>query len=105
MFYFHFKEIEMEPNKITRLYANAAKNLSHSWLGAGPFMFAASQNLLGAAGAWDKETRAAGEVVVRAARRSGEETRAVSDTMNGAPLRGSSSRPSIPLVGGRARCG
>ncbi len=75
----------MEPNKITRLYANAAKNLSRSWLGAGAFMFAASQNLLGAAGAWDKETRAVGEVVVRAARRSGEETRAVSDTMNGAP--------------------
>src|SRR5215204_4277095 len=104
MFYFHSKEIEMEPNKITRLYANAAKNLSRSWLGAGPFIFAASQNLLGAAGAGGGGGPGCAAIRRGDAGRLRHHERGSARRISSA-LRGSSSRPSIPLVGGRARCG
>src|SRR5215212_1648511 len=57
----------MERNEINRLYADAVKNLA------------------GAADAWGKEARAAERVLTQAARRSDEETRAVFDTVDGAP--------------------
>ena len=56
----------MERNGIACLYADVAKNLS---LG-----------LVGAVGAWSNETRVAKEILARAARRSGEETRAIFST-------------------------
>ncbi len=67
----------MKRDEMTRLYADAAKNLSRGWLEAGSAMFAASRRLADVAGAWGDETRAAGEVLTRAARRSGEETGAI----------------------------
>jgi predicted unusual protein kinase regulating ubiquinone biosynthesis (AarF/ABC1/UbiB family) len=69
----------MEPNEIARWYAEAAKNLSRGWLEAGSAVFAANRRLFDAARMWGDERRAAEEVLVRAARRSGEETRAVFD--------------------------
>ena len=57
----------MEPNEMARLYADVAKNLSRGWLEASSAMFD---------GAWGNGTQAA-EVLARAARRSGEETRTV----------------------------
>ena len=88
----------MERNEISRLYADAAKNMSRSWLEAGSVMFAASRNLASAAGAWGKETRAAEEVLARAAWRSGEETQAVFDAANG-----TSSAASLASFGDLAR--
>ena len=57
----------MEYNEMARLYNDAIKNL------------------MSAAGAWGKETRAVEEVLSRAARRSEEEARAVFGTVNGTP--------------------
>jgi predicted unusual protein kinase regulating ubiquinone biosynthesis (AarF/ABC1/UbiB family) len=73
----------MKPNEMVRLYVEAAQNLSRGWLEAGSAAFAANRRLVGAAGAWDDERRAAEEVLARAARRSGEETRAVFDAADG----------------------
>src|SRR5947209_2081138 len=53
----------MERSGMASLYADIAKNLF--------------QNLVGAAGVWNNETRAAQEIMTRATRRSGEETQAV----------------------------
>ena len=72
----------MERNEMAQLYAYAAKNLSRSWLEAGSAMFAANRHLADAAVVWGDETRAAEEVLLRAVRRSGEETRAVFDAAN-----------------------
>src|SRR5919199_1976586 len=72
----------MEPN-MARLYADAAKNLSRGWLDAGSAAFATNRRLANAAWAWGDEARAAEEVLARAARRSGEETRAVFDAADG----------------------
>src|SRR5215207_4690483 len=69
----------MESNDMARLYADAAKNLSRSWLEAGSAMFAVNRRLADAARLWGEEARAAEGVLARAARRSGEETRAVFD--------------------------
>nr|MDQ3842334.1 AarF/ABC1/UbiB kinase family protein [Actinomycetota bacterium] len=69
----------MERNEMAQLYAYAAKNLSHGRLEAGSAMFAANRRLANAAVVWGDETRAAEEVLLRAMRRSGEETRAVFD--------------------------
>ncbi|MDQ3965959.1 MAG: hypothetical protein M3246_05840, partial [Actinomycetota bacterium] len=66
----------MEPNEMARLYADVAKNLSRDWLEASSAMFD---------GAWGNGTRAAEEVLARAARRSGEETRAVFVPDGGTP--------------------
>ena len=70
----------MEHNEMTRLHADATKNLYRSWLEAGSAMFALNRRLADAARLWDDEARAAEEVLARAARRSGEETRAVFGT-------------------------
>ena len=67
----------MESNDMARLNADAAKNLSRSWLEAGSAMFAVNRRLADAARLWGEEARAAEEVLARAARRSGEETQAV----------------------------
>ncbi len=67
----------MEPDALTRFYAEAAKNLSRSWLEAGSTVFAANRRLADAARVWGDEARAATEVLTRATRRSGEETRDV----------------------------
>src|SRR5215210_5962863 len=70
----------MEHNEMTRLHADATKNLYRSWLEAGSAMFALNRRLADAARLWDDEARAAEEVLARAARRSSEETRAVFGT-------------------------
>ncbi len=75
----------MEPDALTRFYAEAAKNLSHSWLEAGSTVFAANRRLADAARAWGDEARAATEVLTRATRRSGEETRDVFGAAEGRP--------------------
>lgn len=67
----------MDPNDMTRLYADATKNLYRSWLEAGSAMFAVNRRLADATRLWGDEARAAEEVLARAARRSGEETQAV----------------------------
>jgi predicted unusual protein kinase regulating ubiquinone biosynthesis (AarF/ABC1/UbiB family) len=68
----------MERNEMARVYTDAAKkNLSRGWLEAGYAAFAANRRLVDAAAVWGNETRALEEVMARAARRSGEETRAV----------------------------
>jgi len=72
----------MERNEMAQLYAYAAKNLSRGWLEAGSAMFAVNRHLADAAVVWGDETRAAEEVLLRAVRRSGEETRAVFDAAN-----------------------
>jgi predicted unusual protein kinase regulating ubiquinone biosynthesis (AarF/ABC1/UbiB family) len=69
----------MERNEMAQLYAYAAKNVSRGWLEAGSAIFAANRRLADAAVVWGDETRAAEEVLLRAVRRSGEETRAVFD--------------------------
>jgi len=79
------EEIEMEPNEMARLYAEAAKNLSRGWLEAGSVMFAANRRLANFARVWGDEVRAAEEVLARAARRSGEEAQAVFDVAEGVP--------------------
>jgi hypothetical protein len=75
----------MEPDALSRLYAEAAKNLSHSWLGACPTMFAANRRLADAARVWGDEARVAAEVLTRAARRSVEEARDTFGAAGGAP--------------------
>jgi len=75
----------MEPDALTRFYAEVAKNLSRSWLEAGSTVFAANRRLTDAAQGWGDEARAAAEVLTRATRRSGEETRDVFGTADGAP--------------------
>src|SRR3954451_6348741 len=75
----------MESNNIARLYADAAKNLSCSWLEASSAMLAVNRSLADAARLWGDEARAAEEVLARAARRSGEETRAVFGAREGSP--------------------
>ena len=75
----------MDPNEMTRLYGDLGKNLYRSWLEAGSAMFAVNRRLADAAGLWGDEARAAREVLARAARRSGEETRAVSGAGDGPP--------------------
>jgi predicted unusual protein kinase regulating ubiquinone biosynthesis (AarF/ABC1/UbiB family) len=73
----------MEPNEMVRLYVEATQNLSRGWLEAGSVVLAANRRLVGAASVWDDERRAAAEVMARAVRRSGEETRAVFDAADG----------------------
>src|SRR5215204_2597432 len=68
----------MEPDGLSRLYAEAAKNLSRSWLGACPTVFAANRRLADAA-------RVAAEVLTRAVRRSVEEARDTFGAAGGAP--------------------
>jgi ubiquinone biosynthesis protein len=75
----------MEPDALTRFYAEAAKNLSRSWLEAGSTVFAANRRLADAARVWGDEARAATEVLTRATRRSGEETRDVFGATEGTP--------------------
>ena len=67
------------------MYGDAAKNLSRSWLEAGSAVFAANRRLADAARLWGDEARAAQEVLARAARRSGEETRDVFGAGEGPP--------------------
>ena len=57
----------MEPDGLSRLYAEAAKNLSRSWPGACPTVFAANRRLADAAQVWGDEARVAAEVLTRAA--------------------------------------
>src|SRR5918997_4486394 len=75
----------MEPDALTRFYAEVAKNLSRSWLEAGSTVFAANRHLTGAVRGWGDEAWAAAEVLTRATRRSGEETRDVFGIEEGAP--------------------
>src|SRR5918997_873437 len=75
----------MEPDTLTRFYAEVAKNLSHSWLKAGSTVFAANRRLTDAARGWGDEARAAVEVLTRATRRSREETRDVCAIVEEAP--------------------
>src|SRR5919112_5208745 len=75
----------MEPDALTRFYAEVAKNLSHSWLEAGSTVFAANRRLTDAAWGWGDEARAAVEVLTRATRRSREETQDVFGIAEGAP--------------------
>ena len=75
----------MDPNEIARLYGDAAKNLSRSWLKAGSAVFAANRRLADAARLWGDEAQTAQEVLVRAARRSDEETRDVFGSGKGPP--------------------
>ena len=75
----------MEPDALTRVYAEAAKNLSRSWLEAGSTMFAANRRLTDAARVWGDAARVAVEVLTRATRRSSEETRAVRAIAEEAP--------------------
>ena len=75
----------MEPDALTRFYAEAAKNLSRSWLEAGSAVFAVNRRLADAARAWGDEARAATEVLTRATRRSGGETRDVLGAAEGVP--------------------
>src|ERR671910_1141543 len=75
----------MEPDALTRFYAEVAKNLSHSWLEAGSTVFAANRRLTDAARGWGDEARAAVEVLTRATRRSREETRDVCAIVEEAP--------------------
>src|SRR5215208_4083652 len=75
----------MEPDGLSRLYAEAAKNLSRSWLGACPTVFAANRRLADAARVWGDEARVAAEVLTRAVRRSVEEARDTFGAAGGAP--------------------
>jgi ubiquinone biosynthesis protein len=76
----------MEPDALTRFYAEVAKNLSRSWLEAGSTVFAANnRRLTDAVRGWGDEAWAAAEVLTRARRRSGEETRDVFRVAEGAP--------------------
>jgi predicted unusual protein kinase regulating ubiquinone biosynthesis (AarF/ABC1/UbiB family) len=73
----------MKPDEMARLYADAAKNLSRGWLEAGSAVLAANRRLADAARVWCDEGRAAEKVLVRAAWRSGEETKDVFDDAEG----------------------
>src|SRR3712207_1438880 len=75
----------MEPDALTRLYAEAAKNLSRSWLEAGPTVFVANRRLADAARVWGDEAWVAAEVLSRATRRSGQEARDVFGATGGVP--------------------
>ena len=75
----------MEPDGLSQLYAEAAKNLSRSWLGACPTVFAANPRLADAARVWGDEARVAAEVLTRAARRSVEEAQDMFGAAGGAP--------------------
>src|SRR5919107_1376088 len=75
----------MEPDGLSRLYAEAAKNLSRSWPGACPTVFAANRRLADAAQVWGDEARVAAEVLTRAAQRSVEEARDTFGAAGGAP--------------------
>ena len=75
----------MDPKEMARFYTEAAKNLSRGWLEAGSTLFAANRRLVDAARLWGDERRAAEEVLARASRRSGEETRAVVGAGEGPP--------------------
>ena len=75
----------MEPDALTRLYAEAAKNLSRSWLEASSTAFAANRRLADAARVWAGEARVAAEVLAPATRRSGEEARDTFGAVGGAP--------------------
>src|SRR5215204_1070864 len=75
----------MEPDALTRLYAEAAKNLSRSWLEASSTAFAANRRLADAARVWGGEARVAAEGLARATRRSGEEARDMFGAAGGAP--------------------
>ena len=75
----------MELDALTRFYAEVAKNLSRSWLEAGSTVFAANRHLTDAVRGWGDEAWAAAEVLTRATRRSGEETRDVFGIAEGAP--------------------
>jgi predicted unusual protein kinase regulating ubiquinone biosynthesis (AarF/ABC1/UbiB family) len=75
----------MEPDALTRFYAEVAKNLSRSWLEAGSTVFAANRHLTDAVRGWGDEAWAAAEVLTRATRRSGEETRDVFGIAEAAP--------------------
>lgn len=74
----------MTPDYMARLYAEAAKNLSKGWLDAGSAVFSTNRRFADAARSWGDETRAAEEVLFRAARRSGEEASEVFGVANGA---------------------
>ena len=73
----------MKPDEMARLYADAAKNLSRGWLEAGSAVLAANRRLADAARVWCDEGRAAEKVLIRAAWRSGEETKDVFDDAEG----------------------
>src|ERR687889_722231 len=76
----------MEPDALTRFYAEVAKNLSRSWLEAGSTVLAANnRRLTDAVRGWGDEAWAAAEILTRARRRSGEETRDVFRVAEGAP--------------------
>ena len=75
----------MEPDALTRFYAEVAKNLSRSWLEAGSTVFAANRHLTDAVQGWGDEAWAAAKVLTRATRRSGEETRDVFRVAEGTP--------------------
>src|SRR5918992_103522 len=75
----------MAPDALTRFYAEVAKNLSRSWLEAGSTVFAANRHLTDAVRGWGDEAWAAAEVLTRATRRSGEETRDVFGAAEVAP--------------------
>src|SRR5918998_897771 len=75
----------MEPDALTRFYAEVAKNLSRSWLEAGSTVFATNRHLTDAVRGWGDEAWAAAEVLTRATRRSGEETRDAFGAGEGAP--------------------
>src|SRR5215211_3294305 len=75
----------MEPDGLSRLYAEDAKNLSRSWLGAYPTVFAANRRLADATRVWGDEARVAAEVLTRAAGRSVEEARDTFGAAGGAP--------------------
>src|SRR5215208_2126251 len=75
----------MEPDALSRLYAEAAKNLSRSWLETCPTVFAANRRLADAARVWGDEARVAAEVLTRATRRSAGEARDAFEAAGGAP--------------------
>src|ERR687897_495867 len=75
----------MEPDALTRLYAEAAKNLTRGWLEPGSTVFATNRRLADAARAWGDEARVAAEILSRATRRSGEEARDMFGAAGGVP--------------------
>src|ERR671917_564619 len=62
----------MEPDALTRFYAEVAKNLSRSWLEASSTVFAANRHLTDAVRGWGDEAWAAAERLGRAASARGE---------------------------------
>lgn len=75
----------MEYGKMARSYDSSVDNTSRDLFGASSVVSGASRRLADAARAWGGESRAAGEVLARAARRSYEETRATLGTGDGTP--------------------